>query len=243
MAPPQMALYMQYSAKIYEVYLKYIAPEDIHVYSIDEVFMDVTGYLGTYGMTARELAAKMIRDVQETIGITATAGVGTNLYLAKVAMDIEAKHIQPDANGVRIAQLDERSYRQLLWSHRPLTDFWRVGQGYAKKLEENGLFTMGDIARCSIGKKQTIIMKNYYTGCLALMQSCSLIMPGDGSLVPFLTSRHTNRLPTALGPDRYFLAPILMIRQISPSGNGRYAVIGSGGSETGDKAAGIDGGI
>ena len=138
-APPQMALYMQYSAKIYEVYLKYIAPEDIHVYSIDEVFMDVTGYLGTYGMTARELAAKMIRDVQETIGITATAGVGTNLYLAKVAMDIEAKHIQPDANGVRIAQLDERSYRQLLWSHRPLTDFWRVGQGYAKKLEENGL--------------------------------------------------------------------------------------------------------
>ena len=152
-APPQMALYMQYSAKIYEVYLKYIAPEDIHVYSIDEVFMDVTGYLGTYGMTARELAAKMIRDVQETIGITATAGVGTNLYLAKVAMDIEAKHIQPDANGVRIAQLDERSYRQLLWSHRPLTDFWRVGQGYAKKLEENGLFTMGDIARCSIGKE------------------------------------------------------------------------------------------
>ena len=153
MAPPQMALYMQYSAKIYEVYLKYIAPEDIHVYSIDEVFMDVTGYLGTYKMTARELAAKMIRDVQETIGITATAGVGTNLYLAKVAMDIEAKHIQPDANGVRIAQLDERSYRQLLWSHRPLTDFWRVGQGYAKKLEENGLFTMGDIARCSIGKE------------------------------------------------------------------------------------------
>ena len=152
-APPQMALYMQYSAKIYEVYLKYIAPEDIHVYSIDEVFMDVTGYLGTYGLTARELAAKMIRDVQKTIGITATAGVGTNLYLAKVAMDIEAKHIQPDANGVRIAQLDERSYRQLLWSHRPLTDFWRVGQGLYVYLLENGLFTMGDIARCSIGKE------------------------------------------------------------------------------------------
>lgn len=152
-APPQMALYMQYSARIYEVYLKYIAPEDIHVYSIDEVFMDVTGYLETYQLSARELAAKIIGDVRETIGITATAGVGTNLYLAKVAMDIEAKHSQPDEDGVRIAQLDERSYRQLLWSHRPLTDFWRVGRGYAKKLEEHGLFTMGDIARCSLGKE------------------------------------------------------------------------------------------
>lgn len=151
-APPQMAHYMKISAQIYEVYLKYIAPEDIHVYSIDEVFIDATSYLKTYQMTARELAMKMILDVLDTTGITATAGIGTNLYLCKVAMDIEAKHIQPDENGVRIAELDEMSYRRSLWSHRPLTDFWRVGKGYAKKLEEHGLYTMGDIARCSEGK-------------------------------------------------------------------------------------------
>ena len=151
-APPQMARYMKISGDIYEVYLKYIAPEDIHVYSIDEVFIDVTAYLGTYQMTVRELAMKMILDVLDTTGITATAGIGPNLYLSKVAMDIEAKHIPADENGVRIAELDEISYRQLLWTHRPLTDFWRVGRGYAKKLEERGLFTMGDIARCSLGK-------------------------------------------------------------------------------------------
>lgn len=151
-APPQMARYMQISGRIYEVYLKYIAPEDIHVYSIDEVFIDATSYLGTYRMTPRELAVKMIRDVLDTAGITATAGIGPNLYLCKVAMDIEAKHIPADENGVRIAELDEMSYRRQLWSHRPLTDFWRVGRGYAKKLEEHGLYTMGDIARCSLGK-------------------------------------------------------------------------------------------
>ncbi len=151
-APPQMSRYMQVSTQIYQIYLKYIAPEDIHVYSVDEVFMDVTHYLNTYHMTARELAMKMILDVLENTGITATAGIGTNLYLSKVAMDIEAKHIPPDENGVRIAQLDELSYRQSLWNHRPLTDFWRVGRGYAKKLESHGLFTMGDIARCSLGK-------------------------------------------------------------------------------------------
>lgn len=151
-APPRMAHYIEYSTRIYNVYLKYIAPEDIHVYSIDEVFMDVTKYLKAYNMTARELVAKIILDVLETTGITATAGIGTNLYLAKVAMDIRAKHIPVDENGVRIAELDEMSYRRLLWSHRPLTDFWRVGKGYAKKLEEHGLYTMGDIARCSIGK-------------------------------------------------------------------------------------------
>lgn len=151
-APPQMAHYMDISRKIYEVYLKYIAPEDIHVYSIDEVFIDATGYLGTYQMTARELAMKMILDVLATTGITATAGIGTNLYLCKVAMDIEAKHIPADENGVRIAELDEMSYRRSLWSHRPLTDFWRVGKGYAKKLEAHGLYTMGDIARCSEGE-------------------------------------------------------------------------------------------
>lgn len=151
-APPQMARYMEISARIYEVYLKYIAPEDIHVYSIDEVFIDASAYLNTYQMTARELARKMILDVLNTTGITAAAGIGPNLYLSKAAMDIEAKHIPADEYGVRIAELDEMSYRRLLWSHRPLTDFWRIGRGYAKKLEAQGLFTMGDIARCSIGK-------------------------------------------------------------------------------------------
>lgn len=152
-APPRMAEYMEYSTKIYHIYLKYIAPEDIHVYSIDEVFMDVTQYLNTYHLTARELAMKMIQEVLKTTGITATAGIGTNLYLCKIAMDIVAKHIPQDKDGVRIAELDEMSYRRLLWSHKPLTDFWRVGRGYAKKLEEYGMFTMGDIARCSIGQK------------------------------------------------------------------------------------------
>lgn len=151
-APPRMALYMEYSTQIYNIYLKYIAPEDIHVYSIDEVFMDVTAYLGTYRLTARELAAKMMQDVLQATGITATAGIGSNLYLCKVAMDIVAKHIEPDQNGARIAELDEMTYRRLLWNHRPLTDFWRVGKGYARKLEEHGIFTMGDVARCSVGK-------------------------------------------------------------------------------------------
>lgn len=151
-APPQMARYMEISTQIYDIYMKYIAPEDMHVYSIDEVFMDVTSYLNTYRLSARELAMKIILDVLHTAGITATAGIGTNLYLCKVAMDIEAKHISPDKNGVRIAELDEMSYRRKLWSHRPLTDFWRVGKGYANKLEQNGIFTMGDVARCSIGK-------------------------------------------------------------------------------------------
>ena len=142
-APPQMAHYMELSAEIYKVYLKYIAPEDMHVYSIDEVFIDATGYLNTWNMTARELAMKMILDVLSATGITATAGIGTNLYLAKTAMDIEAKHIPPDENGVRIAELDEMSYRRALWSHRPLTDFWRVGKGYAGKLEKTGYIHHG----------------------------------------------------------------------------------------------------
>jgi len=151
-APPRMALYMDYSTRIYRIYLKYVAPEDIHVYSIDEVFMDVTDYLGTYRLTARELALKMIKEIFEDTGITATAGIGSNLYLCKVAMDIVAKHVDSGEGEVRIAELDELTYRRLLWTHRPLTDFWRIGRGYAKKLEENGLFTMGDIARCSLGK-------------------------------------------------------------------------------------------
>lgn len=150
-APPRMAKYIQISTQVYNVYLKYIAPEDIHVYSIDEVMMDVTNYLQTYRMTARELAKVMISDVLHTTGITATAGIGSNLYLCKVAMDIMAKHVQPDKDGVRIAELDEMSYREQLWEHRPLTDFWRVGRGYAKKLEAVGVYTMGDVARCSTG--------------------------------------------------------------------------------------------
>ena len=151
-APPRMAHYIEWSTKIYDVYLKYAHPEDICVYSIDEVLIDVTNYLPACKLTPRDLARKIVLDVLETTGITATAGIGSNLYLAKVAMDIRAKHIQPDGHGVRIAELDEMSYRKLLWDHRPLTDFWRVGPGYAKKLEAQGLFTMGDIARCSIGK-------------------------------------------------------------------------------------------
>ena len=150
-APPRMAKYMEVSSKIYELYLKYVAPEDIHVYSIDEVFIDATPYLKTYGVDGRGFAEMLIRQVLNTTLITATAGVGTNLYLCKVAMDIVAKHVEPDERGVRIAQLNELSYRELLWDHRPLTDFWRVGRGYARRLEKHGLYTMGDIARCSLG--------------------------------------------------------------------------------------------
>ena len=152
-APPRMAHYMECSTRIYEIYLKYVAPEDIHVYSIDEVFIDATPYLKTYGLTAREFARKLIYEVLETTGITATAGIGTNLYLCKVAMDIVAKRTEPDEYGVRLAELDEMSYRRTLWTHRPLTDFWRLGRGYAKKLEQHGIFTMGDIARCSVNNE------------------------------------------------------------------------------------------
>ncbi len=153
-APPRMALYMEYSTRIYNIYLRYISPEDIHSYSIDEVFLDLTGYLKTYKLSPRQLVRKMILDVLKETGITATAGLGTNLYLAKVAMDIQAKHIPADKNGVRIAVLDELSYRKNLWTHRPLTDFWRIGRGYATKLEAHGLHTMGDIARCALGKPE-----------------------------------------------------------------------------------------
>lgn len=152
-AAPRMARYIEVSAQIYGIYLRYIAPEDIHVYSIDEVFIDVSGYLLTYGLAPRELAIMLMKEVLKETGITATAGVGTNLYLAKVAMDIDAKHMQPDENGARISVLTELSYRERLWNHRPLTDFWRIGRGYAKKLESQGMYTMGDIARCSLGKE------------------------------------------------------------------------------------------
>jgi len=149
-APPRMALYIAYSTRIYQTYLQYVAPEDIHVYSIDEVFIDATRYLKLYRATARELARRLIRAVLEETGVTATAGVAPNLYLSKVAMDIVAKHVEPDQYGARVAVLDERSYREKLWTHRPLTDFWRVGRGYARRLEAHGLFTMGDVARCSL---------------------------------------------------------------------------------------------
>ena len=150
-APPRMAMYMETSTRIYEIYLKYVAPEDMHVYSIDEVFLDITPYLKSSGLSPYDFVQRIIKDILKTTGITATAGIGTNLYLCKVAMDIVAKHVEADEDGVRIAQLDEMSYRRLLWNHRPLTDFWRVGRGYQKRLEKNGIFTMGDIARCSLG--------------------------------------------------------------------------------------------
>lgn len=157
-APPRMALYIDYSTRIYQVYLKYFSPDDIHVYSIDEVFIDATHYLKTYKKTARELAEVVIKDVLNSTGITATVGIGTNMYLCKVAMDIVAKRMKPDEHGARIAELDEMSYRRILWEHRPLTDFWRVGRGYTKKLESHGIYTMGDVALTSV-KNEDLLYK------------------------------------------------------------------------------------
>ena len=155
-APPRMAYYIEYSTKIYNIYLKWFSSEDIYVYSIDEVFIDVTHYLKTYEMTPRELVTRVIQDVLDETGITATAGIGTNLYLCKVAMDIVAKHTTPDKNGVRIAGLDEMAYRKFLWNHKPITDFWRVGNGISKKLEKNGMFTMGDVAKKSVKDEELL---------------------------------------------------------------------------------------
>lgn len=155
-APPRMNLYMKYSTDIYNVYLKYISSDDIYVYSIDEVFMDITNYLRMYKLTPTELVSKIIKDVYDTTGITATSGIGTNLYLAKVAMDIVAKHVDANSCGVRIAGLDEVSYRKLLWTHKPITDFWRVGSGYSKRLESKGIYTMGDVARASIEQEDML---------------------------------------------------------------------------------------
>ena len=155
-ARPQMGHYMEFSSRIFNIYMKYIAPEDIHVYSIDEVFIDATDYVPASGLSPRDFAMRMILDVLSNTGITATAGIGSNLYLSKIAMDVEAKRIPADENGVRIAQLDEQSYREKLWDHRPLTDFWRVGKGYAGKLEKNGMFTMGDIALRSVYDEETL---------------------------------------------------------------------------------------
>ena len=155
-APPRMAYYIKYSTKIYNIYLKWFSSDDIYVYSIDEVFIDITHYLKTYKLSARDLVTKVIQDIYENTGITATAGIGTNLYLCKVAMDIVAKHVEPNKNGVRIAGLDELTYRKLLWDHRPLTDFWRVGKGYSNKLEEHRIYTMGDIARTSLNNEDLL---------------------------------------------------------------------------------------
>lgn len=191
-APPRMAYYMEYSSSIYSIYLKYIAPEDIIVYSIDEVFMDVTDYLFTYKLTAHELAMKIILDVLDTTGITATAGIGTNLFLAKVAMDIVAKHIPADKNGVRIAELDEMSFRRKLWTHQPLTDFWRVGRGYSKKLEEHEMFTMGDVARMSVhnedllyqlfGKNAELLIDHAWGWEPCTVEAVKAYRPSDNSL-------------------------------------------------------------
>ena len=155
-APPHMASYMEYSTKIYNIYLKYISSEDIFPYSIDEVFCDLTSYINTYKLSPRELVTKIIKDIYDTTGITATAGIGTNLFLCKVAMDIVAKHVEPNSYGVRIAELDERSFREKLWNHKPITDFWRVGKGYAKRLEKYRMFTMGDVARCSVENEELL---------------------------------------------------------------------------------------
>mgnify|MGYP002646335658 FL=1 len=155
-APPRMAYYMKYSTKIYNIYLQWFSSEDIYVYSIDEVFIELTPYLQVYHLSPKELVTKVLQDVFEKTGITATAGIGTNLYLCKVAMDIVAKHVEPNKNGVRIASLSEMTYRRLLWNHRPLTDFWRVGNGYRKKLETHGIYTMGDVARTSIQNEELL---------------------------------------------------------------------------------------
>lgn len=199
-APPRMTRYMAVSSSIYGIYLKYIAPEDIIVYSIDEVFIDVTDYLNLYHMTAHELAMTMIREVLYTTGITVTAGIGTNLYLAKVAMDIVAKHVPADKDGVRIAELDERRYRELLWTHEPLTDFWHVGRSYAKKPQESGMSTMGDVARCSIGGphdycNEDLLYKLFGINAELLIDHT----PGARSRPRSQTSRHTDRKATADG--------------------------------------------
>ena len=159
-AKPRMALYMEYSTRIYDIYLKYVSKEDMHVYSVDEVFIDITSYLHAYNKTAEEMAITMINDVFNTTGITATAGIGTNMYLAKIAMDIVAKHAMPDENGVRMASLDEMSYRRLLWDHQPLSDFWRIGKGIQKRLASVGIYTMGEVALCALGKETDLFTRS-----------------------------------------------------------------------------------
>lgn len=192
-APPQMVHYMQISSQIYEVYLKYVSPEDVHIYSIDEVFIDATSYLVSNGMTAREMAMKMILDVHKTTGITATAGIGPNLYLSKVAMDIWAKHIPADENGVRIAELDEMSYRRFLWGHRPLTDFGVLVGDMQKSWSKMDCIRWGILQDVPSVSRATFIMRSFYTVCSESMLSCSSTMRGAGSHVPLRTLRYTGR--------------------------------------------------
>lgn len=173
-APPQMKKYMKYSTEIYNIYLKYFSADDIFVYSIDEVFIDVTHYLNTYNVKANILATNVIHEVYETTGITATCGIGTNLYLAKVAMDVVAKHIMPNEKGVRIAWLNEEKYKRILWEHRPITDFWRVGKGIAKKLEQNNIFTMGDVAKCSLIDEEKLYKLFGINAELLIDHSCGM---------------------------------------------------------------------
>ena len=208
-APPRMAYYMDYSTRIYNIYLKYIAPEDIHVYSIDEVFIDASHYLNTYQLSAHDLAKKLVLEVLQNTGITATAGIGTNLYLSKIAMDIGAKHAAPDENGVRTACLDEMSYRKLLWNHRPLTDFWRVlfRSVSAEVMPKNwkiSAYTQWEISQdAPLGHLAIFTTKTCYTNCSASMQNCSSTMPGDGSHAQLLMSKHTSPRQTACLPDRF----------------------------------------
>lgn len=201
-APPRMATYIEYSTRIYQIYLKYVAPEDIHVYSIDEVFIDLTHYLPFYRMTAHELVTTMIREILYTTGITATAGIGTNLYLAKAAMDIVAKHVPADKDGVRIAELDEQTYRQTLWGHTPLTDFWRVGRGYERRLQKLGLNTMGDIALCSCGGPREYYNEDLLYKTFGVNAELLIDMPGAGSRPRLPTSRRISRRAAPSAPAR-----------------------------------------
>lgn len=191
-APPRMALYVEVSTTIFNIYLKYISQEDIHVYSIDECFMDITQYTGLYGMDAHTLVMTMIRDVLSCTGITATAGIGTNMYLCKIAMDIVAKHKEPDSDGVRIATLDEISYRELLWDHRPLTDFWRIGRGISRRLEKLGVFTMGDIAALSLKRPDSIFREFGIDGEILIDHAWGYEPCGMGDIKGYKT--HTRSL-------------------------------------------------
>ena len=214
-APPRMQRYLDVSTQIYKTYLKYVSPADIYPYSIDEVFIDVTGYLPYYHMSAHELAMTMVREVLYNTGITATAGIGTNLYLAKLAMDIVAKHIPADKDGVRIAELDEQSYRYLLWNHRPLTDFWMTGPGTVKRLEAHGIYTMGDLARFSIHGEDRLYE------IFGVDAEISSTTHGATNPAAWSRSKATSPAPTASARGRCYPLLTRMIKQNSLSGRWR----------------------
>ena len=232
-APPRMKLYEEYSTRIYSIYLKYIAPEDIHVYSIDEVFIDATRYLAAYNMSAHSLAMSMIREVFYTTGITATAGIGTNMYLAKAAMDIVAKRVPADKDGVRIAEIDEQKYRELLWCHRPLTDFWRIGRGYSRKLEAMGLFTMGDIAKASMDPyKEDLLYKAFGINAELLIDHAWGYEPTENALALDLVSKKlvTDQVILTINYDRESLTVDVPGKSIRDT---VYTVAGTGKQYTG----------